>query len=97
MSVVGEECRIGFLTRRDGLEATIAWVWRTLRIYRAAVLDKKHHASSEAFRRNFLQSCCDFRRWLSEMRAYGKPLVYHRRIVPLSFIAMHAEAQQVMR
>jgi hypothetical protein len=72
MGMVGEEYRIRFLTQRDGLEATIAWVWRTLRIYRAAVLDKKHHASSEGFRRDFLQSCCDFRRWLSEMRAYGE-------------------------
>jgi hypothetical protein len=73
MQVVSEAHRIDFLLRRDGLEATIAWVWRTLRIYRAAVLDKNHHASSAAFRPNFIQSCCDFRRWLSEMHAYDEP------------------------
>jgi hypothetical protein len=68
--VVGEADRIDFLLRRDGFDATLIWVWRTLRIYRAAVLDKNHHASSAAFRPNFLRSCCDFRRWLSEMHAY---------------------------
>ena len=36
---MGEDDRIRFLLERDGLKATIAWVWRTLRIYRAAVLD----------------------------------------------------------
>jgi len=71
--IVGEDGRIGFLLERDGLEATIAWVWRTLRIYRAAVLDKNHHASRDGFRRGYVESYCDFKRWLSRMHALRSP------------------------
>ena len=69
VQVVGEKDRIDFLVRRDGFDATLLWVRRTLRIYRAAVLDKNHHASSTVFRPYFIRSCCDFRRWLHEMHA----------------------------
>lgn len=64
-SMVHEEARILLLLRRDGLEPTIAWVRRTLRIYRAAVLDKNHFAHSDVFRRRFIESYCDFKRWLA--------------------------------
>lgn len=67
----GEEGRIRFLLQRDGVAATIAWVQRTLRIYRAAVLDRGHFASSNVFRRRFIESYCDFKRWLQHMNAYG--------------------------
>lgn len=63
--------RIRFLLHRDGVESTIAWVRRTLRSYRAAVLDKRHFASSRPYRRGFIKSYCEFKRWLRSMHAYG--------------------------
>lgn len=64
-----EGLRIEFLLRRDGLAPTLAWVRRTLRIYRAAALNKGHFASTDAYRRRFIGSYCDFKRWLTRMRA----------------------------
>lgn len=59
-----ERFRIAFLVARDGEAAAVAWVRRTLAIYRRAVLDRKHFASTPDYRRLFLASCADFRRWL---------------------------------
>ncbi|HJS38891.1 MAG TPA: hypothetical protein VJ789_12275 [Burkholderiales bacterium] len=66
-----EAGRIAFLLARDGEERTLAWVRRTLGIYRRAVLHPRHFASTEAYRRKFLASCADFRRWLAARRARG--------------------------
>jgi len=63
-----EADRIALLVARDGEEATIAWVKRTLAIYRRAVLDPAHFASLPEYRREFLASCADFRRWLAARR-----------------------------
>lgn len=60
-----EAARIGFLLARDGKDATLAWAKRTLGIYRRAVLDPRHFASSPHYRRLYLSSCADFRRWLA--------------------------------
>jgi len=60
-----ERMRIGFLVARDGEAAAAAWVRRTLAIYRRAVLDPRHFASTPDYRRRFLRSCADFRRWLA--------------------------------
>lgn len=56
--------RIGLLLARDGPAATREWVKRTLGIYRRAVLDRSHFASRPEYRRRYLASCADFRRWL---------------------------------
>lgn len=69
--MVSEESRIRFLRQRDGDAAAIAWVKRTLAIYRSAVLDKSHHASTAGFRRGYIESYCEFKRWLVLMHAYG--------------------------
>jgi len=61
-----EEKRIGLLLARDGEQATREWVKRTLAVYRRAVLDPKHFASTGEYRRRFLASCADYRRWLRE-------------------------------
>jgi hypothetical protein len=61
-----ERFRIAFLVARDGEAAAVAWVRRTLAIYRRAVLDPKHFASTPDYRRLFLASCADFRRWLGK-------------------------------
>ncbi len=58
--------RIRFLIERDGPEEARSWIKRTLVIYRRAVLDPGHFASSPGYRRDFLLSCADFRRWLAE-------------------------------
>ena len=61
-----EAGRIGLLVARDGEEATRDWVRRTLAIYRRAVLDPGHFASTGGYRARFLISCAAFRRWLRE-------------------------------
>ena len=63
-----EAGRIGLLLARDGDAATREWVQRTLAIYRRAVLDPGHFASTGDYRARFLASCLDFRRWLRSLR-----------------------------
>lgn len=70
--IVREENRIRFLLQRDGPAAATAWVRRTMHIYRAAVLDKNHFASSNGFRRGFIEAYCDFKRWLAAAQAHEK-------------------------
>jgi hypothetical protein len=41
-------------------------VKRTYAIYRAAVLDRSHFASTAGYRAGFIASCADFRKWLRE-------------------------------
>lgn len=60
-----EAARIAFLLARDGEDATRGWVKHTLGIYRRAVLDPRHFASAPEYRRGYLSSCADFRRWLA--------------------------------
>lgn len=52
----GEQQRLAFLTARDGLPAAKQWARRTAAIYRTAVLDKQHYASSRVYRRTFIES-----------------------------------------
>ena len=59
-----ERGRIGLVLERDGPEATREWVKRTLGIYRRAVLDRSHFASTPAYKSMYVASCADFRRWL---------------------------------
>lgn len=61
---MSEEHRIAFLLARDGPEQTIDWVRRTMRIYRRAVLEGSHFASTDDWRRKFIMSYCEFKRWL---------------------------------
>lgn len=68
---MSEERRIQFLVSRDGLDAAIGWVARTMRIYRGAVLDKRHFASQDEYRRKFIEAYCDFKRWLVRVRGIG--------------------------
>jgi hypothetical protein len=59
-----EASRIAFLIARDGEDAALDWVRRTLAIYRSAVLDPRHFASFPQYRDLFLHSCASFRSWL---------------------------------
>jgi hypothetical protein len=66
---MGEENeRIEFLVQRDGVEAAVAWVDHTIRIYRRAVLDKRHFASTSEYRRKFIKAYCEFKRWLRQVQ-----------------------------
>lgn len=67
-----EVSRIEFLLQRDGAATTIIWVRRTLAIYRRAVLDQRHFAQSEKYRRKFVASCLVFRGWLASNGGYGR-------------------------
>lgn len=60
-----ESDRIAFVVKRDGRKAATEWVQCTLRIYRRAVLDRHHFASTREYRRGFIESYCDFKRWLA--------------------------------
>ena len=62
---LGEEGRIGFLVQRDGRDATIAWVTRTMALYRRAVLAPGHFAGTPMYRRSFIRSYREFKRWLA--------------------------------
>ncbi len=70
-----EKRRIEFLIERDGLEATRAWVARTMKIYRQAVLYKGdinkrgHFATTIAFRRKFIESYLSFKKFLRETQS----------------------------
>lgn len=55
-----ESERIQFLLKRDGPEATRAWVQRTLEIYRQAF----HHGDS-MYRARFEQAVREFEEWLA--------------------------------
>jgi len=61
---LADQKRIDFLVKRDGLAAATQWVCRTMRIYRQAVLNPRHHASAQEYRRKFMQSYCSFKAWL---------------------------------
>lgn len=66
-----EASRIEFLLQRDGAAATVIWVRRTLAIYRRSVLDRRHFAHTAEYRRKFVASCLEFRRWLVANGGYG--------------------------
>lgn len=59
-----EASRIAFLIARDGEDAALDWVRRTLEIYRSAVSDSRHFASLPQYRDLFLDSCASFSSWL---------------------------------
>jgi hypothetical protein len=62
-----EQARIDFLVRRDGVDAAVEWVRRTMPIYRQAVLNKRHFASTPDYRPRFIVSYCTFKAWLARI------------------------------
>lgn len=60
-----EAGRVRLLMARDGKLAAREWVARTLAIYRRAVVDRRHFASTPTYRRRFILSYLSFRRWLA--------------------------------
>lgn len=62
-----ESDRIALVGKRDGKDAAIEWVQRTMRIYRRAILDHRHFASTGEYRLRFIESYCDFKRWLAAL------------------------------
>lgn len=72
-ALMGEGQRLAFIEASDGLSAAVEFAQRTLRIYRRAVLTsrkrghvKPHHASIPQYRREFIESYCAFKRYLSD-------------------------------
>lgn len=61
--------RIEFLLERDGLEATRAWVKRTLRIYRQALADPRNHANDPSYKLLFERAVREFEQWLAGQRS----------------------------
>lgn len=60
-----ERKRIEFLVQRDGMASAQAWVHRTMGIYRRAVLDQSHYASTREYRPAFIRFYCAFKFWLA--------------------------------
>ncbi len=65
--MTAERNRIEFLLKRDGLEATRAWVRRTLQIYRDALANRSSHAAAAEFRPLFEQAIRDYEEWLASV------------------------------
>ncbi len=59
-----ESERIGLLLERDGLEATRAWVERTLAIYRQALADARNYANDPSYKPLFERAVREFEEWL---------------------------------
>lgn len=67
-----EERRIEFLVQRDGRDAAVSWVVRTLDIYRRALNDHTGYAQLPQYRPLFEDSIRTFESWLSaEARRKG--------------------------
>jgi hypothetical protein len=60
---VTEAARIELLNARYGPEAAKRWAQRTAAIYRAAVLDPNHFAHEGRYRRQFIQSYKELKRF----------------------------------
>jgi len=67
--MASERNRIEFLLRRDGFPATVAWVQRTARIYRRAVLARQGYGRE--YRRVLIEAYCEFKRWLGQGASPG--------------------------
>ena len=63
--MTAEQNRIEFLIERDGLDATRAWVRRTLQIYRDALANRGSHATAPEFRPLFEEAVRVYEEWLA--------------------------------
>jgi len=66
-----ESERIELLLKRDGLEATRAWVERTVAIYRRALAEPKHYANDSSYKPRFERAVREFEEWLSGLKRRG--------------------------
>ena len=64
-----ESERIELLLKRDGLEATRAWVERTHTIYRQALADLRNYANDPSYKPLFERAVREFEEWLAAQRA----------------------------
>jgi len=68
---MSELTRIELVRNRDGEAAAVEFCRRTLQVYRRSVLmtekngRKFHHASLPQYRKLFIRSYCEFKRYLS--------------------------------
>jgi hypothetical protein len=61
-----EADRIRLVVERDGLEAAVEWVRRTLQIYVQALDDPANFARAAEYRPRFEQSIREFETWLGQ-------------------------------
>ena len=64
-----EQARIEFLIARDGLDGAIKWARRTAGLYRKALLHEGHYAGNREFRKLFIQSYLELKRF-AQTREY---------------------------
>ncbi len=62
--IEAERERIERVSARDGVEQARAWARRTLALYRTAVLDHEHYAHTAAYRRRFIESYLELKRFV---------------------------------
>jgi hypothetical protein len=58
-----ERARLGQLLERDGAAQARSWARRTAALYRTAVLDHEHYAHTAAYRRRFIESYLELKRF----------------------------------
>lgn len=64
--------RIEFVLKRDGLAAAIAYARQTLTVYRKALADPKHFATSRQYRKSFVLACLECRAFLKANNEYTR-------------------------
>ncbi len=60
---VTERSRIERIIERDGREQARVWARRTEALYRSAVLDREHFAHTPEYRRRFIESYLELKRY----------------------------------
>jgi hypothetical protein len=63
---LSEAERIRLIVERDGLDAAVEWVHRTLQIYAQALDDPANFARAAEYRPRFEQSTREFEAWLNQ-------------------------------
>jgi len=58
-----DQRRIQFLIGRDGLQVAMEWALRTARLYRKALLSARHYAKNREYRRRFILSYLELKRF----------------------------------
>lgn len=73
MAQRSEADRIRLVVERDGLDAAIEWVRRTLQIYVQALNDPANFARAAEYRPRFEESIREFEAWLGRQGHSSRP------------------------
>ena len=66
---MSEAERIAFVIEQRGFDKALLWAEMVYKIYRRAVLDKRHFASKPYYRRKVIDSYLELKRWFMTNKA----------------------------